>query len=72
MGKIEKFAEAAFAVAFAAVILALQVLAIIVVLEFTDWLRVTEFRTIVLFILGITIYQVFKSSHTLVTLHKKE
>lgn len=72
MGKIEKFVEAAFAVAFAAVILALQVLAIIVVLEFTDWLRVTEFRTIVLFILGITIYQVFKSSHTLVTLHKKE
>ena len=72
MGKIEKFVEAAFAVALAAVILALQVLAIIVVLEFTDWLRVTEFRTIVLFILGITIYQVFKSSHTLVTLHKKE
>ncbi len=72
MGKIEKFVEAAFAVAFAAVILALQVLAIIVVLEFTDWLRVTEFRTIVLFILGITIYQVFKSSHTLITLHKKE
>ena len=72
MGKIEKFVEAAFAVALAAVILALQVLAIIVVLEFTDWLRVTEFRTIVLFILGITIYQVFKSSHTLITLHKKE
>ncbi len=72
MGKIEKFVEAAFAVALAAVVLALQVLAIIVVLEFTDWLRVTEFRTIVLFILGITIYQVFKSSHTLVTLHKKE
>ena len=69
---IEKFVEAAFAVALAAVVLALQVLAIIVVLEFTDWLRVTEFRTIVLFILGITIYQVFKSSHTLVTLHKKE
>ena len=72
MGKIEKFVEAAFAVALAAVALALQVLAIIVVLEFTDWLRVTEFRTIVLFILGITIYQVFKSSHTLITLHKKE
>ena len=72
MGKIEKFVEAAFAVALAAVVLALQVLAIIVVLEFTDWLMVTEFRTIVLFILGITIYQVFKSSHTLVTLHKKE
>ncbi len=72
MGKIEKFVEAAFAVALAAVVLALQVLAIIVVLEFTDWLRVTEFRTIVLFILGITIYQVFKSSHTLITLHKKE
>lgn len=72
MEKIEKFVEAAFAVALAAVVLALQVLAIIVVLEFTDWLRVTEFRTIVLFILGITIYQVFKSSHTLVTLHKKE
>ena len=72
MGKIEKFVEAAFAVALAAVILALQVLAITVVLEFTDWLRVTEFRTIVLFILGITIYQVFKSSHTLITLHKKE
>ena len=72
MGKIEKFVEAAFAVALAAVVLALQVLAIIVVLEFTDWLRVTEFRTIVLFILGFTIYQVFKSSHTLVTLHKKE
>ena len=72
MRKIEKFVEAAFAVALAAVVLALQVLAIIVVLEFTDWLRVTEFRTIVLFILGITIYQVFKSSHTLITLHKKE
>ena len=72
MGRIEKFVEAAFAVALAAVVLALQVLAIIVVLEFTDWLRVTEFRTIVLFILGITIYQVFKSSHTLITLHKKE
>ena len=72
MGKIEKFVEAAFAVALAAVVLALQVLAIIVVLEFTDWLRVTEFRTIMLFILGITIYQVFKSSHTLITLHKKE
>ncbi len=72
MEKIEKFVEAAFAVALAAVVLALQVLAIIVVLEFTDWLRVTEFRTIVLFILGITIYQVFKSSHTLITLHKKE
>ncbi len=72
MGKIEKFVEAAFAVALAAVVLALQVLAIIVVLEFTDWLRVTEFRTIVLFNLGITIYQVFKSSHTLITLHKKE
>ena len=72
MGKIEKFVEAAFAVALAAVVLALQVLAIIVVLEFTDWLRVTEFRTIVLFILGITICQVFKSSHTLITLHKKE
>ena len=72
MEKIEKFVEAAFAVALAAVVLALQVLAIIIVLEFTDWLRVTEFRTIVLFILGITIYQVFKSSHTLITLHKKE
>lgn len=72
MEKIEKFVEAAFAVALAAVVLALQVLTIIVVLEFTDWLRVTEFRTIVLFILGITICQVFKSSHTLVTLHKKE
>ena len=72
MGKIEKFVEAAFAVALAAVVLALQVLAIIVVLGFTDWLRVTEFRTIVLFTLGITIYQVFKSSHTLITLHKKE
>ena len=72
MEKIEKFVEAAFAVALAAVVLALQVLAIIVVLEFTDWLRVTEFRTIVFFILGITIYQVFKSSHTLITLHKKE
>ena len=72
MGKIEKFVEAAFAVALAAVVLALQVLAIAVALEFTDWLMVTEFRTIVLFILGITIYQVFKSSHTLVTLHKKE
>lgn len=72
MGKIEKLVEAAFAVAFAAVILALQVLAIIAALEFTDWLMVTEIRTIVLFILGITIYQVFKSSYTLVTLHKKE
>lgn len=72
MGKIEKLVEAAFAVALAAVILALQVLAIIAALEFTDWLMVTEIRTIVLFILGITIYQVFKSSYTLVTLHKKE
>ena len=69
--KCEKLVEVAFSVALSALVLAFMVITIALAIEFTDWLLVNEIRTIVLFVLGITIYQVFHSCYKLFTIHKE-